>query len=42
LHLVAKEEIADLVYAHDFGAGKRTVAQLRGGYGVDQLSFGFR
>ena len=35
LHLIAEQEIADLVHAHDFGASKRTVAQLRGGYGID-------
>ena len=42
LHLVAEKQVADLVHAHDFAARKRTVTQLRGGYGVDQFGFRFR
>src|SRR5262249_26321368 len=42
LHLVAKQQIADLVHAHGLTTSKRTVTKLRGRQGVDRLSFGFR
>src|SRR5262249_58377400 len=39
LHLVAKQQIADLVHAHGVATRKRTVAPWRRGYGVDPLRF---
>jgi hypothetical protein len=42
LHLIAKQQIADLVHADGLAARKRAIPQLRGGYGIDQFGFGFR
>src|SRR5262245_40897800 len=42
LHLVAKQQIPDLVHANGLTTSEGTVTKLRGRHGVDRLSFGFR